>query len=44
MMRDIFIEAPQEGLLHPTIEEDGRLILSYLDLFDDVFKTEYSRV
>lgn len=28
----------------PTVEEDGRLVLSYFDLFDEVFKQEYERI
>jgi hypothetical protein len=39
-MKKLHVNEPIEGLPLPTIEDDGNLILSYFDVFDDVFKTE----
>lgn len=39
-MKKLHVNEPIEGLPVPTIEDEGNLILSYFDVFDDVFKTE----
>lgn len=40
LMKTIFVKDQIEGLMLPTIEDDGNLVLSYFDVFDDVFRTE----
>lgn len=42
LMTEIFITTPQEGLPPPTVEDDGRIVLSYFNIFDEVFKREYT--
>ena len=39
-MQKLHVKEPIEGLPLPTIEDGGNLVLSYFDVFDDVFKTE----
>lgn len=42
-MKKLHVNEPIEGLPLPTIEDEGNLILSYFDVFDDVFKTELKK-
>jgi len=39
-MQKIHINEPIVGLPAPSIEDEGNLIFTYFDVFDDVFKTE----
>jgi len=42
-MKKLHVNEPLVGLPLPTIEDEGNMILSYFDVFDDVFKTELKK-